>query len=156
MRLSASQSWRTGYGVGRLGGWGFDRRVPADGFGQTGGVSRPVHLSAATLAVTDMARAVAFYASMGFELHHGGAEAAFTSYTVGAGYLNLQAVDRVHATDWGRVIIHVTDVDAMHDRAVTAGHVPTAPPRDAPWGERYFHLRDPEGHELSFASPLPA
>jgi uncharacterized glyoxalase superfamily protein PhnB len=24
-------------------------------------------------------------------------------------------------------------------------------PTDAPWGERYFHLRDPDGHELSFA-----
>jgi uncharacterized glyoxalase superfamily protein PhnB len=26
-------------------------------------------------------------------------------------------------------------------------------PRDAPWGERYFHMRDPDGHELSFARP---
>jgi uncharacterized glyoxalase superfamily protein PhnB len=27
-------------------------------------------------------------------------------------------------------------------------------PADAPWGERYFHVRDPDGHELSFARPL--
>jgi uncharacterized glyoxalase superfamily protein PhnB len=27
-------------------------------------------------------------------------------------------------------------------------------PTDAPWGERYFHLRDPDGHELSFAKLL--
>ena len=26
-------------------------------------------------------------------------------------------------------------------------------PRDAPWGERYFHMRDPDGHELSSARP---
>jgi uncharacterized glyoxalase superfamily protein PhnB len=26
-----------------------------------------------------------------------------------------------------------------------------APPRDAEWGERFFHLTDPEGHGLSFA-----
>ena len=25
---------------------------------------------------------------------------------------------------------------------------------DAPWGERYFHVRDPDGHELSFARLL--
>jgi len=31
-----------------------------------------------------------------------------------------------------------------------------ASPDDAPWGERYFHIRDPDGHELSFARPLPA
>jgi len=27
-------------------------------------------------------------------------------------------------------------------------------PRDASWGERYFHMPDPDGHELSFARPL--
>jgi hypothetical protein len=26
--------------------------------------------------------------------------------------------------------------------------------RDAEWGERFFHLVDPDGHELSFARPL--
>ena len=24
-------------------------------------------------------------------------------------------------------------------------------PQDTSWGERYFHMRDPDGHELSFA-----
>jgi uncharacterized glyoxalase superfamily protein PhnB len=27
-------------------------------------------------------------------------------------------------------------------------------PRNAEWGERYFHLTDTDGHELSFAQPL--
>jgi hypothetical protein len=27
-------------------------------------------------------------------------------------------------------------------------------PRDATWNERYFHFLDPDGHELSFATPL--
>src|SRR6478735_9409496 len=31
---------------------------------------------------------------------------------------------------------------------------PTTPHRDAEWGERFFHLTDPDGHELSFAWPL--
>ena len=29
-----------------------------------------------------------------------------------------------------------------------------ARPRDASWGERYFHMSDPDGHELSFARPI--
>jgi uncharacterized glyoxalase superfamily protein PhnB len=29
------------------------------------------------------------------------------------------------------------------------------PPRDGSWGERYFHIKDPDGHELSFAELLP-
>jgi hypothetical protein len=31
---------------------------------------------------------------------------------------------------------------------------PDTAPRDAEWGERFFHLTDPDGHELSFAWPL--
>ncbi|MEZ5138030.1 MAG: VOC family protein [Acidimicrobiales bacterium] len=55
---------------------------------------------------------------------------------------------------WGRAIFWVDDVDAVHDRAVGAGLAPEMAPADAPWGERYFHLRDPDGHELSFARVL--
>jgi hypothetical protein len=29
-----------------------------------------------------------------------------------------------------------------------------ARPQDGAWGERYFHMPDPDGHELSFARPL--
>jgi catechol 2,3-dioxygenase-like lactoylglutathione lyase family enzyme len=112
-------------------------------------------ISAVTLATHDMARAVRFYRSLGFVLRYGGEGASFTSFLAGAGYLNLivASVDR-HWTWWGRVIFHVTDVDAVYARAIGAGLHPAAPPRDAEWGERYFHLTDPDGHELSFARPL--
>jgi uncharacterized glyoxalase superfamily protein PhnB len=33
-------------------------------------------------------------------------------------------------------------------RTVAAGYAQVAP-RDAEWGERFFHLTDPDGHELS-------
>jgi uncharacterized glyoxalase superfamily protein PhnB len=55
----------------------------------------------------------------------------------------------------GRVIFYVADVDALYDRALAAGYQPATVPRDAEWGERFFHLFDPDGHELSFARPLP-
>ena len=115
-------------------------------------------LSAVTLAVSDMARSVAFYDALGFVLRYGGPDAAFTSYVVGSGYLNLQ-LDGEHAplpAIWGRAIFWVDDVDAAHARAVAAGLAPDGEPADAPWGERYFHLRDPDGHELSLARPLDA
>jgi uncharacterized glyoxalase superfamily protein PhnB len=48
----------------------------------------------------------------------------------------------------------VSDVDTLYARAVNLGLTPQAAPRDASWGERYFHLTDPDGHELSFARPL--
>lgn len=114
---------------------------------------RPQQLSAVTIGVIDMATACAFYDALGFEVEHGGPSTAFTSYRIGHGFLNLQLVDDVE-TRWGRFIVHVDDVDAMYRRVIDAGYQPTMPPSDAAWGERYFHVDDPDGHEVSFATPL--
>ena len=57
---------------------------------------------------------------------------------------------------WGRVTFYVSDVDALYDQAIAQGLHPETSPRDAEWGERYFYLTDPDGHELSFAKPLHA
>ena len=113
-------------------------------------------ISAVTLATHDMARAVRFYRALGFTVRHGGEESSFTSLHAGSGYLNLiaQPAGR-HWSWWGRVILYVRAVDAFHARALAAGLRPDGAPRDAPWGERFFHLTDPDGHELSFATPLP-
>ena len=107
-----------------------------------------------TLACRDLAASHAFYTALGFDdVVHGTPESGFISYRVGPNYLNLQAADQVEAR-WGRFIVHVDDVDAIHRRAVEAGLEPSMPPSDAPWGERYFHIDDPDGHEVSFARPL--
>ena len=112
-------------------------------------------LSAITLATHDMARAVRFYRELGFRMRYGGERASFTSFAAGSSYLNLIAQpDGVHWSWWGRVIFYVDDVDALHARALAVGLQPATRPRDAEWGERYFHLKDPDGHELSFARPL--
>jgi catechol 2,3-dioxygenase-like lactoylglutathione lyase family enzyme len=114
---------------------------------------RPESLSAVTIGVTDMDASCAFYDALGFEVVHGGPGTVFTSYAVGSGFLNLQLVERAQP-GWGRFIVHVDDVDAVHDRALASGLRPSMPPSDAPWGERYFHIDDPDGHEVSFARPL--
>lgn len=111
-------------------------------------------ISAVTVFTADMTKAVAFYEQLGFAMRYGGAETAFTSFHVGTGYLNLMAGEPP-PTLWGRTIIHVSDVDAMYCRALSAGLRPETEPADAFWGERYFHIRDPDGNELSFARPLP-
>lgn len=113
-------------------------------------------ISAVTLATHDMARAVRFYRALGFTPRHGGERAAFTSLAAGASFLNLIAQPESQAWSWwGRVIFHVADVDAFHRRALLHGLRPDGEPADAPWGERFFHITDPDGHELSFARPLP-
>jgi predicted enzyme related to lactoylglutathione lyase len=73
----------------------------------------------------------------------------------GMSYLNLVAQPTEPRWSWwGRVIFYVADVDAVYERALAAGCQPTTAPRDAEWGERFFRLIDPDGHELSFARPL--
>ena len=59
-------------------------------------------ISAITLATHDMARAVRFYTTLGFDLIRGGEDATFTSFRVGTGYLNLTVQpERRHGAWWG-------------------------------------------------------
>ena len=101
-------------------------------------------ISAVTLGTHEMPRAVRFYRALGFEILHGGEESSFTSFRAGASYLNLiaQPADRRWSW-WGRVIFYVADVDELYDRALAAGYQPTTAPRDAEWGERFFHPLTP-------------
>jgi hypothetical protein len=50
--------------------------------------------------------------------------------------------------------VWVNDVDAIHGALLAAGHIPMMAPANASWGERYFHVQDPAGHEVSIARPL--
>ncbi len=112
-------------------------------------------ISAVTLATHDMARAVRFYHGLGFSIRYGGEDSTFTSFAVGSSYLNLIAQPEERQWSWwGRIIFYVSDVDALYQRALANGLAPDTAPRDAEWDERYFHLTDPDGHELSFAKRL--
>jgi len=118
-------------------------------------VTQPVveMISAVTVFTADMTQSVAFYSALGFELLYGGEAVAFSSFKAGSGYLNVARGEPAESL-WGRVIFYVNGVDAMYRRALEAGYTPEMAPSDARWGERYFHLRDPDGNELSFARPL--
>jgi catechol 2,3-dioxygenase-like lactoylglutathione lyase family enzyme len=112
-------------------------------------------ISAITLATHDMAAMVRFYRAAGFEMLYGGEAAGFTSFRAGEGFLNLiaQPADKQWSW-WGRAIFYESDLDGLYERLVAAGYHPAAAPRDAEWGERFFHVTDPDGHEISFAWPL--
>lgn len=112
-------------------------------------------ISAVALATHDMAASVRFYRALGFELTYGGEAETFSTLRCGDSYLNLALRSfEAPVAWWGRVIFHVSDVDAIYAQAVANGFAVEAEPRDASWGERYFHVTDPAGHQLSFAKPL--
>ncbi len=112
-------------------------------------------INAVTMETSDMARAVAFYQALGFELQYGGPDSRFTSFHAGASALNLRTAPAAPAgTRPARIIFWVSDVDQQHTHALAAGLAPDFAPRDASWGERYFHISDPDGQGLSFARKL--
>ena len=118
-------------------------------------------ISAVTVRVKDMGLSCQFYSRLpGFRLAHGGPAEPFTSFEVGSDmYLNLELVQGAGAPDFGRIIFHADDVDALYGHMKGDGFLSGAAtlegePRDAPWGERFFHVRDPDGYQLSFARPL--
>jgi catechol 2,3-dioxygenase-like lactoylglutathione lyase family enzyme len=112
-------------------------------------------LSAVTFRVANMVESVRFYGNvLGMEIIYGGEGECFSSLrTRDAQYpiLNLEQGEPV--TRWGRLIFYVADVDAFWAYLLEKGFHPESP-RDASWGERYFHMSDPDGHELSFARPI--
>jgi catechol 2,3-dioxygenase-like lactoylglutathione lyase family enzyme len=113
------------------------------------------NISAITFRVLNMKASVQFYRNvLGMELLYGGEQASFSSLRANnseSAILNLERGDTV--SRWGRLIFHVSDVDAFWIHLKEKGFDPNIP-RDASWGERYFHVLDPDGHELSFAQPL--
>jgi len=111
-------------------------------------------LSAITIAVKDMRRSLHFYMSLGLELNFGGEDSSFSSLKIHQGILNLIQDSTRKGAWWGRIIFYVNDVDAMYEKVIEMGLSPSTKPQDADWGERYFHIKDPDGHDLSLACPL--
>ena len=50
------------------------------------------------------------------------------------------------------VYVYCEDVDALFDRAVSAGVTVDFPPADMFWGDRACKLTDPDGHVWNFAT----
>jgi len=124
-------------------------------------------ISAVTLLVTDMKRSVDFYSKIpNFKIVYGGSEAQFTSFLIDdavKSYLNLKLGKTHHKiwelSDFGRIIIYTDDVDELFaymqdDKTLSELGKFESKPQDATWGERFFHMLDPDGYKMSFATPL--
>ena len=112
-------------------------------------------ISAITIKVSDLAKSVHFYNKLlGLKILYEGQEAYFSSLQTLSAKDTILNLEQGHVTrDWGRIIFYVGDVDKFWAYLKEKEFNPDRP-RDAEWGERYFHLHDPDGHELSFAQPV--
>jgi catechol 2,3-dioxygenase-like lactoylglutathione lyase family enzyme len=74
-------------------------------------------------------------------------------------YRKSNLVNGKGSEDFGRIIFHTENVDRLYsymknDEYISKSIVFENEPTNAPWGERFFHIREPNGYQLSFAQPL--
>lgn len=111
--------------------------------------------SALTLATADAEEALAFWMLVGYRLTgRFEGDRFLTLQGADGSKLNLQLVPGYEGRPFGRPVIHVHDVDALHAALARSGHATDGPPVDAIWGERVFHVIDPDGHEIAIATSL--
>ena len=124
-------------------------------------------IAAITLKVRDMDRAYLFYSRIpGLRLCYGGSpDSVFTSFEMihmqsgSRCHINLEFCNEFDNKNFGRIIIYSEDVDKLYqffknDSTLSKIIEIEDQPKDSNWGERYFHIIDPDGYELSFAQPI--
>jgi catechol 2,3-dioxygenase-like lactoylglutathione lyase family enzyme len=112
-----------------------------------------LHISAITIAVSNMSNSIEFYGKLGFNLTYGDKNSFFSTLRLNQCVINLILATGSRQDWWGRIILRVEDVDKLHKSLTSAGLTPEEP-RNAAWGERFFHIWDPDGHEISLAHKL--
>jgi uncharacterized glyoxalase superfamily protein PhnB len=50
--------------------------------------------------------------------------------------------------------LHVADANAEYRRIQALGVAVKDPPKDLPWGSRYFHIKDPDGNGVDIVQAL--
>jgi uncharacterized glyoxalase superfamily protein PhnB len=119
------------------------------------------------IATKDMKSALAFYRLLGLEIGEpdgphvevelpGGNRLAFDDEQIIAG----MHPGWTPPTQQGRVAIAFgvdspADVDALYERVTAAGHPGALKPFDAPWGQRYATVTDPDGTSVDLFCALP-
>lgn len=49
---------------------------------------------------------------------------------------------------------HVSNARAEYERLLASGLAIESPPRDLPWGYRYFHIQDPDGNGIDLVQAI--
>jgi catechol 2,3-dioxygenase-like lactoylglutathione lyase family enzyme len=115
------------------------------------------------LAVADMATSLTFYRRLGLEFPAGAENDPHAEAELPGGiglmldtHASLSSFDPTH-TPGGPVkdgaslaflCADAPEVDSQHADLVAAGHHSVKEPWDAPWGQRYAILRDPDGYQV--------
>ena len=118
------------------------------------------------IVVSDMGKALDFYRRLGLGFPEGAESEGHVEARSGGMRVALdsEAVIRSFDPDWepggrGRsglafLCDSPADVDRLHAELTAAGYASPLDPFDAPWGQRYAQIADPDGNALDLFAPL--
>jgi uncharacterized glyoxalase superfamily protein PhnB len=113
------------------------------------------------LTVNDLARSLAFFEGLGFEVEQRWEEdGTLIGVMLKAGTVSLglsqddgkKGRDRVKGVGMRIYIETADDIDQVAARAKAAGVTLAAEPHDPEWGSRVFEVTEPSGFQLTFGS----
>ena len=117
------------------------------------------------VSATDLSRAVAFYELLGFRFpplepgtQHIEADAGVRLMIDDAAFLaqlHGEPPRPGNTAGFALLLGSPAEVDAAAARVEDAGHAVVTPPYDAPWGQRYATVADPDGYRTDLFCPLP-
>jgi catechol 2,3-dioxygenase-like lactoylglutathione lyase family enzyme len=121
------------------------------------------------IIVEDMARSLAFYRRLGFDLPAEADLEGHVESVAGGIRVAWDTVDVIHSFDPGWqppvggqriglafVCDSPSDVDALYNSLIAEGYESLHQPWDAFWGQRYAVVGDPDGNPVDLFAPLPA
>ncbi len=132
-------------------------------------------ISAVTLIIENMKRSCRFYSQIpGFRLVYGGSsDDNFTTFEIEQEHISKMCLNlelsitnnnnshhhQRKRKNFGRIIFYTEDVDRLYSYFRSNKNISNLisfenEPTNATWGERYFHIREPDGYQLSFAKPI--
>jgi catechol 2,3-dioxygenase-like lactoylglutathione lyase family enzyme len=125
---------------------------------------RPTRASGIVAYVKNTADTAAFYNALGFTFTK--REPDHLSLDVGGFWLDFHPQDKEDKPSFQREAalepkgagqfwyFQVDNVDDFYSRVIGSGLSPSSEPKDWPWGNREFIIRDPDGYKLVFFTPL--
>jgi predicted enzyme related to lactoylglutathione lyase len=125
-----------------------------------------MEIAAVAVSATDLSRAVAFYEQLGFrfpalepDTQHAEAEAGVRLMIDRASLLEElhgEVPRPGNTAGFALLFGSPSEVDDAVGRVSAAGHAVVHEPFDAPWGQRYATVADPDGYRVDLFCPLAA
>jgi len=115
------------------------------------------------LAVADMATSLTFYRRLGLDFPAGAEDGPHAEAELPGGirlmldtHTSISSFDPSHkpggpikdGASLAFLCADPAEVNSQHADLVAAGHTNVKDPWDAPWGQRYAILRDPDGYQV--------